>query len=96
MFRGSTEENLSNKRLGEDDRKYMVRVLATMLCTYVQHPSMKDCSIVAESLLRKYSFLKESVSIITLFVFINHLICFLELMDTVHLCKVSKCQSKAL
>lgn len=62
MFRGSTEDNLANKRLGEDDRKYMVRVLATMLCTYVQHPTMKNCAVVAESLLRKYSFLKESVS----------------------------------
>ncbi|ORU95102.1 MAG: hypothetical protein A6F71_10580 [Cycloclasticus sp. symbiont of Poecilosclerida sp. M] len=63
MFRDSTEQNLGKKRLGEDDRKYIVRVLATMLCAYVQHPTMKNCAIVAESLLRKYSFLKESVSL---------------------------------
>lgn len=62
MFRKSTEKHLADKRMGEDDRKYMVRVLATMLSTYVQRPSMKDCSVVAESLVRKYSFLKESVS----------------------------------
>ena len=62
MFRGNTEENLANSRLGEDDRKYMVRVLATMLSTHVQDPSMRDCAVVAESLLRKFSFLKESVS----------------------------------
>lgn len=62
VFRESTETNLSNKRLSNDDRKYMVRVLATMLTTYVQRPTMKDCEIVAKSLLCKFGFLKESVS----------------------------------
>lgn len=61
-FRDSTESNLAEGKVANDDRKYMVRVLATMLCTYVQKPRMNDCSIVAASLLRKYSFLKESVS----------------------------------
>ena len=64
MFCTSTEENLKNKRLGEDDRKYIVSVLATILCSFIPNPSMKDCAVVAESLLRKFSFLKESVSLL--------------------------------
>ena len=64
MFRTSTEENLKNKRLGEDDRKYIVSVLATILCSFILNPSMKDCAVVAESLLRKFSFLKETVSLL--------------------------------
>lgn len=62
VFREITEKNIAKKRLAGDDRKYMVRVLATMLNTYVQKPTMKHCGIVAESLVMKYSFLKESVS----------------------------------
>ncbi len=62
MFRETTEDNLSKCKVGEDDRKYMVRVLATLRSIYVRHPSMRDCGVVAESLLRKFSFLKESVS----------------------------------
>ena len=62
MFRVDTEANLKDKKLGDDDRKYIVRVLATVLCTYVQRPSMRDCEIVAKSLVAKYSFLKEHVS----------------------------------
>ena len=64
MFRTSTEEILKNKRLGEDDRKYIVSVLATILCSFIPNPSMKDCAVVAESLLRKFSFLKETVSLL--------------------------------
>ena len=62
MFRVDTEENLKDKKLGDDDRKYIVRVLATVLCTYVQRPSIRDCEIVAKSLVAKYAFLKEHVS----------------------------------
>lgn len=63
VFRESTETNIRNKKLADDDRKYMVRVLATMLTTYVQRPSMNHCAIVASSLLAKFSFLRESVSV---------------------------------
>ena len=55
-FRDRTEENLANKKIADDDRKYMVRVLATMLCTFKQAPSRNDCGVVAESLVRKFSF----------------------------------------
>ncbi len=75
-------------RLGEDDRKYMVRVIATVLCTYVPNPSMRDCGVVAESLLRKYSFLKESVSSMLNFSYHNLMFFYssLEFMEAVHLC----------
>ena len=59
MFRVDTQASLREK-LGEYDRNYMVRVLATVLCTYVKGC---QCEIVAKSLVAKYSFLKEHVSL---------------------------------
>ncbi len=64
-FRQSTEENFSNNIIADDDRKYVV--LATMLCTHVQRPSMSDCEIVARSLVAKNPFLKQYVSIVQFF-----------------------------
>ena len=61
-FRARTEANLSQRKLADDDRKYMVRVLGTLLCTYVQRPTMKNCRTVTASLVCKYAFLKEAVS----------------------------------
>ena len=48
--------------MGDDDRKYIVTVLGTVLVTYVQRASRKDCLVVAESLVRQYPFLKDPVS----------------------------------
>ncbi len=53
---------LEGKKLSDDDRKYMVLILATVLQTYIQRPSMKQCEVVAKSLVRQYPFLKEDVS----------------------------------
>ena len=64
-FRERTEANLSQRKLADDDRKYMVRVLGTLLCTFVQRTTMKNCRTVAASLVRKQAFLKESVSVHT-------------------------------
>ena len=47
--------------LGDDDRKYIVTVLSTVLLTYVQRACRKDCLVVAESLIRKFPFLKDPV-----------------------------------
>ena len=63
-FKADTEEQLQNCRFGDPDRRYIVRVLATMLCTYVQRPSSHDCEIVAKSLVCKHPFLKEYVRLI--------------------------------
>lgn len=61
-FREHTQANLDNCKLAYDDIKYMVRVLATMLCTYVQWASQSHGEIVATSLVQHYPFLKEHVS----------------------------------
>lgn len=67
-FRQHTQTNLDNGRLADDDRKYMVRVLATMLCAFVQRPSMRECEIVAQSLVQQYPFLKEHVSLVCILI----------------------------
>ena len=61
VFRAHTQHSLDKKKLADDDRKYIVRVLATMLCTYIPRPAKKHCEIVAKSLVKKYEFLKEHV-----------------------------------
>lgn len=77
--------------MADDDRKYIVRVLATMLCTHMQRPGMKHCAIVAESLLRKHNFLKESVScLVSVFfcVIIVFIILFIEFVEAVYIYEV--------
>ena len=61
MFKQDVEDSLARK-LANDDRKYMCRVLATVLQTYVQRPSVAHCEVVAKALVRKFPFLKEYVS----------------------------------
>ena len=58
-FRASTEANLTNKLLTDTDRKYVVQTLATVLMTQIQRPSMKDCQVVAQSLIAAHPFLKD-------------------------------------
>ena len=55
----STETNLSKKILTDPDRKYIVQILATMLMTYVQKPSIQDCLDVSCALLAKHKFLQK-------------------------------------
>ena len=62
MFKQDVEESLEKRRLTNDDRKFMCRVLATVLQTHVQRPSVAQCEIVAKALVRKFPFLKEYVS----------------------------------
>ena len=64
LFRESTEENLANKIYYPDDRKYMVRVLATMILAHVRRASVDDCYHVAKALVHKLPFLKEYVSLL--------------------------------
>ena len=45
-----------------DDRKYMVRVLGTMILLHLSRASTTDCDQVAKALIRKFPFLKEYVS----------------------------------
>ena len=62
IFKEEVEKSLAMKKLNDSNRKYMCRVLSTVLQTYVQKPSMKHCEIVAKALVRKFPFLKEYVS----------------------------------
>lgn len=62
MFKMDVEKSMSEKKLCADDRKYIVRVLATVLLTHIQRPSKRHCEVVAKSLIRKFPFLKEYVS----------------------------------
>ena len=71
MFKKTTQENLYNKTFDSSDRTYIVRVLSTLLLTHVSRPSMKDCEIVAKSLVLKYSFFKEHVRFYSDLYFIN-------------------------
>ena len=48
--------------LRNDDRKYMVQTLTTMMMSYVPNPSMQDCLLVAKSLHAKFPFLKQDGS----------------------------------
>ena len=55
------EKSLSEKKLCADYPKYnIVRVLVTVLLTYVQMPSIRQCEVVARSPVRKFQFLKET------------------------------------
>ena len=62
MLRESTEENLKNKIFYPDDRKFIVRVLATMMLATGSRATTSDCDRVAKALVRKFPFLKEYVS----------------------------------
>jgi len=53
---------LEDKKYTTDDRKYMVRVLATMLLASVEKATMGDCATVAQALTAKYPFLGDYVS----------------------------------
>ena len=42
MFKQDVEESLAEKKFTDDDQKYMCHVLATVLQTYVQRPSINS------------------------------------------------------
>lgn len=50
-FCAKTDANLQNEILTGTDRKYMYQMLAMILMTYVQRPSLKHCGGVAKALL---------------------------------------------
>ena len=68
IFRNSTEVNLGKDILIDPDRKYMVQTLATMLMSYVQRPSLKDCLVVAKALHAKFKFLGDESSEVKLLI----------------------------
>lgn len=63
-FREDTQQRLDIGRFTQDDRLYMVRTLACMLCVFKPRPSTRDCEIVAQSLVNKYPFLMSVVGVL--------------------------------
>uniref|UniRef100_A0A1X7SLK8 Uncharacterized protein n=1 Tax=Amphimedon queenslandica TaxID=400682 RepID=A0A1X7SLK8_AMPQE len=64
QFCDETQKNLDIGKFTEQDKNYMVRTLATMLCTFVTRPKTADCEIPAKALVAKYPFLKSVVSFV--------------------------------
>ena len=60
VFRDTTEENLKTKNFYPDNRKHIVRVLATMMITTGMCATTSDCNHVAKTL---FPFPKEYVNI---------------------------------
>lgn len=57
MFRVETEARLKRKFITEQDRKYMIQTLATVMMTHVQKPSLADCQVVSMAVHKKFKFL---------------------------------------
>ena len=65
LFQKSSMDALEQKYT-TDDRKYMIRVVSTMMLTYVQRATMNDCACVCKPLTRKYPFLGDYLSVVHL------------------------------
>lgn len=61
-FRPSTYSNLQQEILLDKDRKYIVRVLATILMSYVSRPTLGDCAVAAKALVAKHPHLGDTGS----------------------------------
>ena len=59
-FRTSTEKNLKEKMISDQDRKYIVRTLATIVMSHVSNPKTSDCAVAAKALVAKYPFLADT------------------------------------
>ena len=62
-FRTDTRKHLDKGHFTQDDRLYMVRTLACMLCVYKLRPNTRDCEVVALALIAMYPFLMSMVSL---------------------------------
>ena len=58
-FRPATEKNLEKNVVTDDDCKWIVRTMSTILMTHVQGPTMANCNIVARALVDKSKFLAD-------------------------------------
>ena len=61
-FRHATENSLERGILKDNDRRYMVRTLATLLMSHIPSPSVNQCMVVAKALHEKFPFLKQTGS----------------------------------
>ena len=54
-------KNLRDKSITDQDRKYIVRTLATVVMSFTPHPTMDECGVAAKALVAKYPFLADSL-----------------------------------
>ena len=81
----------------DNDQKYMVQTLATLLMTYKSKPSLKDCLDVSSGLHKKFPTLGDESSEVCdqmhiLLVMVWYV--FLEFLEMVHIYKKPKCQQE--
>ena len=81
---------MKNEIFYPDDRKYIVRVLATMILTSGPRVTTSDCDHVAKALVRKFPFLKDYVSIKVSIVYSLLIVSVIAILVSLHLCKVPK------
>ena len=60
IFRPETQKNLQAERITERDRRYIVRTLSTMLLSVNPHPSLSDCCVPAQAVVKAYPFLADA------------------------------------
>ena len=87
-FRKHTQARLLSKQMTPDDRKYTVSVLGTMLLTYVERASKKNCLSVGQALVHTtiYYVVTDFVTIVIFFTFDTHAVFWQEYIYT-------KCQN---
>ena len=61
-FRHATENSLERGISKDNDRRYMVQTLATLLMSHIPSPSVNHCIVVAKALHEKFLFLKQKSS----------------------------------
>jgi len=54
-------KNLQLKSITDQDRKHIVRTLATVVMSFSPHPTTEDCGVAAKALVAKYSFLADTM-----------------------------------
>lgn len=60
IFRPETQKNLQAERLIDQDRRYIVRTVSTMLLSSISRPTIDDCANPAKALVAKYPFLADA------------------------------------
>ena len=70
-FRKETEDSLSEQRLTDGDRTYIVRTMATMMMVHIQRPALKDCLMVSKALHKKYPFLGDAESEVPYYLYLE-------------------------
>ena len=91
MFRVETEARLKKKSCTEQDRRYVVQTLTTVMMTHVQKPSLNDCQVVSAALHKKFKFLGGESSEVNKLPFL-YKFCITEFLEMVFVHKKLECK----